>query len=119
MGTKAHACFSLLVSHDFVFMNGFALVALREIVLSSLPTASILSLRPFLRNRAVSFFGGSCRAITVRMEDGRESIFLTVLVAADPGENKFGMPPFGISRKNGVRQSGGVVQTVESISAVK
>lgn len=45
MGTKAHACFSLLVSHGFVFMNGFALVALREIVLSSLPTASILSLR--------------------------------------------------------------------------
>jgi len=35
---------SLLVSHGFLFMNGFALVALREIVLSSLPTASILSL---------------------------------------------------------------------------
>lgn len=51
MGTKAHACFSLLVSHGFVFMNGFALVALREIVLSSLPTASILSLRFSLRNR--------------------------------------------------------------------
>lgn len=51
MGTKAHACFSLLVSHGFVFMNGFALVALREIVLSSLLTASILSLRSSLRNR--------------------------------------------------------------------
>lgn len=37
-----------------------------------------------LRDR-VSFFGGSRRAITVRMEDGRESIFLTVLVDEPPG----------------------------------
>lgn len=56
-------------------MNGFALVVLREIVLSSLPTASILSLRPSppsqqgVGQRPSS--GGSRRAITVRMEDGR------------------------------------------------
>jgi len=104
MGTKAHACFSLLVSHGFVFMNGFALVALREIVLSSLLTASILSLCPCL-HRAVSFFEGTCRAITVRMEDGRESIFLTVLVV-DPSENKFGMLPW-YPAKNQARRSGG------------
>lgn len=111
MGTKAHACFSLLVSHGFVFMNGFALVALREIVLSSLPTASILSLRLSLSLslsatgcRALSFFGGSCRAITVRMEEGRESIFLTVL-DNDPGENKFGTPPLA-SRKKPERNGG-------------
>jgi len=44
---------SSLVSHGFVFMNGFALVALREIVLSSLPTASILSLPPLLLSGSV------------------------------------------------------------------
>lgn len=54
--------------------------------------------------RALSFFEGSCRAITVRMEDGRESIFLTVLVD-DPGENKFGMPPGWHLAKNQARRN--------------
>lgn len=58
---------SLLVSHGFVFMNGFALVALREIVLSSLPQRflSFLSLPPSItRYRAASSFGGSRRTVT-------------------------------------------------------
>lgn len=39
---------------------------------------SSLSLPPSVTGyRAASSFGGSCRTITVRMEDGRESIFLT------------------------------------------
>lgn len=49
---------------------------------------SFLSVPLSLRNRgcrAASFFGGSRRAITVRMEDGRESIFLTVLAVVGPG----------------------------------
>lgn len=84
-GIEAHACFSVLVSHGFVFMNGFVLVALREIVLSSLLTASILSLLPppsatECRTASDTPSGGFCRAITVRMEDSCESIFLTVLV---------------------------------------
>lgn len=60
-GIEVYAYFSLLVSHGFVFMNGFAVVALREIVLFSLPMASILSFHPYLRitgYRTASSIGG-------------------------------------------------------------
>lgn len=119
MGTKAHACFSLLVSHGFVFMNGFALVALREIVLSSLPTASILSLRPSLRSRVsgtVLLRGFVSRYYS---QNGRRPrIDISHSARRRSRREQIRDAAVGISRKTG-RGETEVVRSVESIHAVK
>lgn len=89
----AHACFSSFVSHGFVFMNGFALVAyeksyyLRDRRFRSFSRSLARSFAPALPlcNRVSGnvllrgYVSRDSRTIPVRMEDGCESIFLTIL----------------------------------------